>query len=60
MTGGSLRRGALGVRVGRQADEQSALFPQAPREVVVLGLVAEGDHLFIFDVLAGEGSGVVG
>jgi hypothetical protein len=56
---GSLRR-ALGARVGRQADELGAFFPQSPCEVVVLGLVAGGDHLFVFDVLPGESGGVVG
>ena len=39
MTEGGLCAGALGARVGRQADEPGALFPQAPCEVVVLGLV---------------------
>ena len=52
--------GALGARVGRQADELGALFPQAPCEVVVLGLVAGGDHLFVFDVLPGERGGGAG
>ena len=60
MTKGGLCAGALGARVGRQADELGALLPQAPCEVVVLGLVAGGDYLFVFDVVAGKGSGVVG
>ena len=50
--------GALGARVGGQADELGALFPQAPCEVVVLGLVAGGDHLLVFDVLPGESGGM--
>ena len=60
MTEGGLCAGALGARVGRRADELGALFPQAPCELVVLGLVTRGHHLFVFDVLPGEGSGVVG
>jgi hypothetical protein len=36
------------------------LFPEAPGEVVVLGLVTGGHHLLVFDVLPGEGGGVVG
>jgi hypothetical protein len=59
MTEGGFCAGALGARVGRQADELGALFPEAPGEVVVLGLVAGGNHLLVFDVLPGEGSGVV-
>jgi hypothetical protein len=55
-----LESGALGACVGRQADELSASFPQAPCDVVVPGLVARSDHLFVFDVLPGEGGGVVG
>ncbi len=60
MTEEGLCAGGLGARVGRQADELGALFPQAPCEVVVLGLVAGGDHLFVLDVLPGEGGGGVG
>ena len=60
MTEGDLCAGALGARVGREADELGALFPQAPGKVVVLGLVAGGDHLLVFDVLPGEFGGVVG
>jgi hypothetical protein len=40
MTEGGFCAGALGARVGRQSDELGALFPKAPGEVVVLGLVA--------------------
>ena len=59
MTEGGLCARALGARVGRQADELGALFPETPGEVVVLGLVAGGNHLLVFDVFPGEGSGVV-
>ena len=47
-------------RVGGQADELGALFPEPLCDVVVLGLGARCDHLLVFDVLAGERSGVVG
>ena len=60
MTEGGRCAGALGARVGGQVDELGAVFPQAPCQVVVLGLVAGDDYLFVFDVLPGKGGRLVG
>jgi hypothetical protein len=51
---------ASGARVGGQADELAALFPEPLCEFGVPGLGAGSHYLLVFDVLAGESSGVVG